>query len=133
MKNPPSVLTLHAADLGGDSGEGFETGGITTDGTKLYVEALGQIFSINVSGATPVLSASLAGENDDNFSEQGSLDFGTGYDPTATQTAASVQLLALDTTQTLGVYSYLSRDTTGNLYFTTKSEDHYVEKLAGCP
>jgi hypothetical protein len=131
--NPPSLLTLHGADLGGDSTAGFEIGGITTDGTKLYVEALGQIFTVDVSGTTPVLSAPLAGENDDNWSTQNNLDFASSYDPTATQTAASVELLALDDTQTLGVYSYLSRDSTGNLYFTAESSDVYVEKIAGCP
>jgi hypothetical protein len=133
VANPPSVLTLHGADLGGDSTESFETGGITTDGTKLYVEAIGQIFSVNVSGSTPVLSAPLAGENDDNWSEQNNLDFASGYDPTAAQTAASVQLLALDNTQSTGVYSYLSRDPSGNLYFTAESSDVYVEKIASCP
>jgi hypothetical protein len=133
VANPPSVLTLHGADLGGDSSDDFEIGGITTDGTKLYVEALGQIFTINVSGSTPVLSSPLAGENDDNWSSQTDLDFASGYDPTATQTAASVELLALDETDTRGVYSYLSRDPSGNLYFTAESNDVYVEKIAGCP
>jgi hypothetical protein len=111
----------------------LETGGITTDGTKLYVEAIGQIYSVDVSGSTPVLSSPLAGENDNNWSEQSDLDFASGYDPTATQTAASVELLSLDSTQTLGVDSYLSRDSTGNLYFTAVSADDYVEKLAACP
>jgi hypothetical protein len=133
VTNPPSLLTLHGADLGGDSSASFETGGITTDGTKLYVEAIGQIHTIDVSGSTPVISAPLAGENDSNWSEQGSPDFSSGYDPTATQTAASVELLALDDTQTRGVYSYLSRDSSGNLYFTAESNDVYVEKLASCP
>jgi hypothetical protein len=44
-----------------------------------------------------------------------------------------VELLALDDTQTRGVYSYLSRDSSGNLYFTAESNDVYVEKLASCP
>jgi len=38
-----------------------------------------------------------------------------------------------DETQTLGVYSYLSRDSNGNIYFTAESEDSYVEKITGCP
>ena len=88
---------------------------------------------MNVSGSTPVLSAPLAGENDDNFSTQNNLDFASGYDPTATQTAASVELLALDNTLTTGVYSYLARDSSGNLYFSAESADVYVEKIAGCP
>jgi len=133
VANPPSLLTLQGADLGGDSSSGFETGGITTDGTKLYVEALGQIFSVDVSGSTPKLSPPMAGENDSNWSEQTQLDFSSGYDPTAAHTAASVELLALDDTQTRGVYSYLSRDSSGNLYFVAESEDVYVEKIAGCP
>jgi hypothetical protein len=133
VTNPPSLLTLHGADLGGDSSSDFDTGGITTDGTKLYVEALGQIFSIDVSGSTPVLSSPLAGENDGTWSAQTNLDFASGYDPTATQTAASVELLALDNVLTWGVYSYLSRDSSGNLYFTAESSDVYVEKIAGCP
>ncbi len=133
VANPAPTLTLHGADLGGDSTASFEIGGITTDGTKLYVESLGQIFSVDVSGGTPVLSSPLAGENDDNFTTQTDLDFSSGYDPTATQTAASVELLALDNTLTTGVYSYLSRDSSGNLYFTAESEDVYVEKIAGCP
>jgi hypothetical protein len=133
VTNPASVLTLHGADLGGDSSTSFEIGGITTNGTKLYVEALGQIYSVDVSGSTPVLSSPLAGENDDNWSTQTDLDFASGYDPTATQTAASVELLALDNTDTTGVYSYLSRDSSGNLYFTAESSDVYVEKIAGCP
>ncbi|MGD0526680.1 MAG: hypothetical protein ABSE49_16150, partial [Polyangiaceae bacterium] len=133
VENPPSLLTLHGADLGGDSSSSFETGGITTDGTKLYVEAIGQIFSVDVSGSTPVLSAPLAGQNDDDWSEQTDLDFASGYDPTAPQTAATVELLALDETQTWGVYSSLSRDPSGNLYFTAESSDVYVEKITGCP
>ncbi len=133
VANPPSVLTLHGADLGGDSSASFETGGITTDGTKLYVEAIGQIFSIDVSGSKPVLSSPLAGENDDNWSEQNDPDFASGYKPAAAQTAAKVELLALDDTDTLGVYSYLSRDSSGNIYFTAESSDFYVEKIAGCP
>ncbi len=133
VQDPPSVLTLHGEDLGGDSASSFETGGITTDGTKLYVEALGQIFSVNVTGTTPVLSAPLAGENDDNWSEQTDLDFATGYDPTAAQTSSSVELLSLDNTQTIGVSSYLSRDSAGNLYFRGNSDDVFVEKIAGCP
>jgi hypothetical protein len=133
VADPPSLLTLHGADLGGDSSDDFDVGGITTDGTKLYIEALGQVFTVNVSGSTPVLSAPLAGENDDNWSSQTDLDFASGYDPTATQTAATVELLALDDTQTRGVDSYLSRDSSGNLYFTAESSDVYVEKIAGCP
>jgi hypothetical protein len=133
VANPPSLLTLSATDLGGDSTSGFEIGGITTDGTKLYVETLGQIFSIDVSGSTPKLSAPLGGQNDSTWSTQSSLDFASGYDPTAAQTASSVELLSLDETQTWGVYSYLSRDSSGNLYFTGESEDVYVEKIAGCP
>lgn len=135
VADPASLLTLHGADLGGDSTSGFDVGGITTDGTKLYVEALGQIFTVDVTGATPKLSASLAGQNDSNWSAQGNLDFATGYDPTAMHSAAAVELLALDQTQTqtLSVYSYLSRDTTGDLYFIARSADTYVEKIAGCP
>jgi hypothetical protein len=133
VKNPPSLLTLHAGDLGGDSSMEFETGGITTDGTKLYVETLGQIFTIDVSGSTPVLSKPLAGENDCNFSEQTNADFASGYDPSATHTAKTVELFALDDTDTTGVYSYLSRDSSGNLYFTAEDDDFYVEKIAGCP
>jgi hypothetical protein len=131
--NPPSVLTLHGADLGGDSSSSFETGGITTDGTKLYVEALGQIFSIDVSGSTPVLSSPLDGENDSTWSEQEDLDFAPGYNPMSSHTAAGVELLALDSTLTWGVYSYLSRDSSNNLYFTADSSDDYVEKIVGCP
>jgi hypothetical protein len=133
VANPPSLLTLHGADLGGDSGSSFDTGGITTDGTKLYVVAIGQAYSVDVSGSTPVISAPLAGQNDGNWSAQTDLDFASGYDPTAAQTAASVELLSLDETQTWGVDSYLSRDPSGNLYFTGESEDVYVEKLASCP
>jgi hypothetical protein len=133
VANPPSLLTLHGADLGGDSTSSFDTGGITTDGTKLYVVTMGQLFSVDVSGSTPVSSPTLAGENDDNWSEQNDLDFASGYDPTAAQTAASVELLALDNTLTWGVDSYLSRDPSGNLYFTAESGDVYVEKIAGCP
>jgi hypothetical protein len=133
VKNPPSLLTLHAADLGGDDSAGFETGGITTDGTKLYVEALGQIFTIDVSGSTPVLSKPLAGENDYNFSEQTSADFASGYNPKASHTAKTVELFALDDTDTTGVYSYLSRDSSGNLYFTAEDNDFYVEEISGCP
>jgi hypothetical protein len=133
VADPAPLLTLHGADLGGDSSAGFEVGGITTDGTKLYVEALGQIFSVDVSGTTPKLSAPLAGQHDSNWNTQSALDFATGYDPTATQTAAGVELLALDQLLTVGVYSYLSRDATGNLYFSATSADNYVEKIAGCP
>jgi hypothetical protein len=61
----------------------FETGGITTDGTKLYVEALGQIFSIDMSGSTPALNSPLAGENDSTRSERDDLDFASGYNPKA--------------------------------------------------
>jgi hypothetical protein len=135
VADPTPLLTLHGADLGGDSAAGFDIGGIATDGTKLYVEALGQIFTVDVSGTTPKLSAPLAGQNDANWSTQTApgLDFATGYDPTATQTAASVELLALDQTLSVGVFSYLSRDPSGNLYFTAESGDMYVEKIAGCP
>jgi hypothetical protein len=133
VKNPPPLLTLHAADVGGDSSAEFETGGITTDGTKLYVETLGQIFTIDVSGSTPVLSKPLAGENDANFSEQCSADFASGYDPSAPHTAKTVELFALDNTDTTGVYSYLSRDSSGNLYFTAEDNDVYVEQITGCP
>jgi hypothetical protein len=133
VKNPPPALTLHAADVGGDSSAEFETGGITTDGTKLYVETLGQIFTVDVSGTTPVLSKPLAGENDDNFSEQEAADFASGYNPKATHTAKTVELFANDDTDTTGVYSYLSRDSSGNLYFTAEDDDFYVEKIAGCP
>jgi hypothetical protein len=133
VKNPPSVLTLHGADLGGDSSVSFDTGGITTDGTKLYVEALGQIFSIDVSGSTPVLSAPLAGENDSTWDAQDDPDFASGYHPAKKQTAKSVELLALDNTDTWGVDSYLSRDSSGNLYFTAEYNDVYVEQIAGCP
>ncbi len=86
-----------------------------------------------MSGATPKLSAPLAGQNDSTWNAQTDLDFASGYDPTATQTAASVELLALDAVLTRGGYSYLSRDSTGNLYFTAESADVYVEKIAGCP
>jgi hypothetical protein len=133
VNNPPVTYSVTSDDIGADSTAQWDIGGITTDGTKLYVEALGQIFSIDVSGSTPVLSSPLAGENDSNWSAQNNLDFAAGYDPTATQTAASVELLALDNTQTWGVFSYLSRDTSNNVYFTAESEDTYVEKIAGCP
>ncbi len=133
VADPAPALSLHGADLGGDSNASLETGGITTDGTKLYVESIGQILSINVAGTTPVISAPLAGKNDDDWSEQGNLDFSDGYDPTATQTSASVELFTLDETQEIGVYSYLSRDPSGNLYFRGESDDVYIEKIAGCP
>jgi hypothetical protein len=65
-------------------------------------------------------------------SEQTDLDFASGYHPTATQKAASVEV-ALDNTETWAVYSYLSRDSSGNIYFTAESSDVYVEKIVGCP
>jgi hypothetical protein len=80
-----------------------------------------------------VLSSPLAGENDDNWSEQTDPDFASGYKPAASHTAFKVELLALDNTDTWGVYSYLSRDSSGNIYFTAESSDVYVEKIAGCP
>jgi hypothetical protein len=133
VHNPTSLLTLHGADLGGDTNTSFDVGGITTDGTKLYVVAIGQLYTVDVSGSTPVLSTPLAGENDSNWSAQTDLDFASGYDPTATQTAANVELFSLDETSTWGVDSYLSRDSSGSIYFTGESTDVYVEKIATCP
>jgi len=135
VSDPPSLLTLHGTDLNGDSSSGFNVGGITTDGTKLYVVGNSQLFSIDVSGATPKISKVLAGEDDDKFDPQSDLDFDwtDNYDPTASHSASQVELLSLDETQTLGVFSYLSRDSSGNIYFTAESEDSYVEKIAGCP
>ncbi len=134
VNNPPSVLTLHGADVNGDSSGTFDVGGITTDGTKLYVVTNSQLFTIDVSG-TPKLSKVLAGEDDAKFNPQSDLDFdwADNYDPTAPHPALQVELLGLDQTQTFGVISYLSRDASGNLYFSAVSEDHYVEKIAGCP
>jgi len=134
VANPSPVLTITAADIGADSGSEWDVGGITTDGTKLYVVADGQVFSIDVSG-TPKLSAPLAGANTDTWNAQSQLDFDwtDNYDPSAAHAAGQVELLALSEIQTLGVWSYLSRDSSGNLYFTAESEDAYVEKIAGCP
>ena len=134
VANPPSILTLHGTDLNGDSTAGFDVGGITTDGTKLYVVANSQLFSVDVSGA-PKISKTLAGEDDAKWDPQGSLDFDwtDNYNPSAAHSALQVELLGLDETQTLGIISYLSRDASGNIYFTAESEDSYVEKIAGCP
>jgi hypothetical protein len=134
VNNPPAILTLHGADVGGDSTASFDVGGITTDGTKLYVVTMSQLFSIDVSG-TPKLSKVLAGEDDDKFDPQTDLDFDwtDNYDPSAAHSALQTELLGLDETQTLGIISYLSRDASGNIYFTAESEDSYVEKIAGCP
>jgi hypothetical protein len=134
VADPPSILTLHGADLNGDSTGSFDVGGITTDGTKLYVVANSQLFSVDVSG-TPKISKTLAGEDDDNFDPQSDLDFDwtDNYSPSAAHSALQVELLGLDETQTLGIISYLSRDSSGNIYFTAESEDAYVEKIAGCP
>ena len=88
-----------------------------------------------MSGASPKISKVLAGEDDAKFDPQTSLDFDwtDNYDPKAAHSAGQVELLSLDETQTLGVFSYLSRDSSGNIYFTAESEDSYVEKIAGCP
>jgi len=134
VTDPPSVLTLHGADLNGDSSASFATGGITTDGTKLYVVGNAQIFSIDVSG-TPKISSVLAGEDDSKFDPQTDLDFdwADNYDPAAPHSALQVELLALDQTASWGTDSFLSRDSSGNIYYTAESEDDYVEKIAGCP
>ncbi|HEY1958424.1 MAG TPA: hypothetical protein VGH28_22560 [Polyangiaceae bacterium] len=134
VKDPAPAATFKAADVGADSGAEWDIGGITTNGTKLYVTADGQIFSIDVSG-TPKISASLAGQNDDTWNVQNQLDFDwtDGYDPSKPQSASKVELLALSQVNSTGVISYLSRDSSGNLYFGAESEDIYVEKIAGCP
>lgn len=112
--------------LRGDSGTfglsgSLELGGLTTDGTDLFLFFKGIVFQVTPSGTiTPVAGA--------DRTDTGNFD--TDYDPAAAHPAAELQLANRAQFATAGAAAWLVFDASGNLYFIGQELDPYVERIA---
>lgn len=114
-----------ASVFGGDSSDSIDIGQLTTDGTALFFFANGQVFRVTTGG---MVSAALAGVY------QPGLDFAAGYDPTAAHSADSVQLVSLDSRAAeAGLATFLTLDSSHNIYVSADDVCPYVEKVSCTP
>lgn len=109
-----------ATIFGGSSSDSMTVGGITTDGTALYVFFNGQVFRIDTAGK---VSEPLAGKY------QPGLDFSSGYDPKVAHTADKVEIVARSQVLTAGLSAFVAMDANKDIYVAAQNLNKYVVKL----
>ena len=114
------IVRGQADIFGFDSTDSLQQGGITTDGTDLFVYFKGGIFVIASNGT----ATRIAGDE----SLRSTIEFDSTYDPMVSHPALMTQLANRSQYGTAGADSWLQFNA-GHLYFVGSVLDPYVERF----